>query len=214
MEWSQIGAGRVVNEIATVFRKMVQAMMTRRHLLSVTGGLLALSACGQIAPRAEPQLGPDGQPLPVLYRIDPADTARIQFRVLDSVNALRGAAGAPQLALNAELNAAAATHARDMAVQNRPWHFGSDGSSPIDRAQRAGYRGTVLGENISETYEAELQTVAAWMTQADTRDVITDPRGRDLGIAYFQEDSGKIWWCLLVGDGGSAGPANSPTGLG
>ncbi|NKX45161.1 CAP domain-containing protein [Roseicyclus persicicus] len=183
-------------------------MIPRRQFLFASAGALALSACI----RAEPQLGPDGQPLPVLYRIDPADTARIQFRVLDSVNSLRAAAGAPPLALNAELNAAAATHARDMAVQNRPWHFGSDGSSPIDRAQRAGYRGTVLGENISETYEAELETVAAWMTRPDTRDVITDPRGRDLGIAFYQEEAGKIWWTMLVGDGGTTGPANAPTG--
>lgn len=190
---------------------MVNAMMTRRQFLTASTVLPALSVVAGCM-RTAPELGPDGQPLPLLYRIDPADTARIQFRVLDSVNALRAAAGAPQLALNAELNAAAATHSRDMAVQNRPWHFGSDGSSPIDRAQRAGYRGTVLGETISETYEAELETVAAWMTQPDTRDVITDPRGRDLGIAYFQEETGKIWWTLLVGDGGSTGPANAPTG--
>lgn len=182
-------------------------MTTRRHFLLSSAGLLALSACAD--PQAEVALGPDGRPLPVLYRIDPADTSRIQFRVLDSVNSLREAAGAVPLQLNAELNAAAATHAGDMAVQNRPWHFGSDGSSPIDRAQTAGYRGTVLGENISETYESELETIAAWMTQADTRDVITDPDGRDLGIAFFQEDNGKIWWTLLVGDGGTAGPANA-----
>lgn len=183
-------------------------MMTRRQIIAVPALLLALGGCAGTAP----QLGPDGQPLPLLYRIDLADTARIQFRVLDSVNALREAAGAPPLQLDAALNAAAATHARDMAVQNRPWHFGSDGSSPIDRAQRAGYAGTVLGENISETYEAELETVAAWMTQPDTREVITDPRGRDLGIAFHQEETGKIWWCLLVGDGGRAGPANAPSG--
>ena len=183
------------------------SMVTRRHFLLASAAATAVSACA--AP--PPQLGSDGQPLPVLYRIDPADTARIQFRVLDSVNALRQAAGAPPLQLNAELNAAAATHARDMSLQNRPWHFGSDGSSPIERAQAAGYRGTVLGENISETYEAELETIAAWMTRADTRDVITDPRGRDLGVAFFQEENGKIWWCMLVGDGGNAGPANAQT---
>ncbi len=177
----------------------------RRMILA--GFCLALAACVPAAP----QLGPDGQPLPVLYRINPDDTASIQFRMLDSVNALRGAAGAPELALNAELNAAAATHSRDMALQNRPWHFGSDGSSPIDRAQRAGYAGTVLGENISETYESEVETIAAWMQQPDTRDVITDPTARDLGVAFFQEENGKIWWTLVTGDGGVAGPANAPT---
>jgi len=147
-----------------------------------------------------------------LYRIDPGDASDIQFRVLDNVNALRMAAGVPPVNLSPELNAAAATHARDMSVQNRPWHFGSDGSSPIDRAQRAGYTGTVLGENISETYESELETIAAWMQQRDTRDVIMDLSARDLGVSFYQEDNGKIWWTLLMGDGGRSGPANAPQG--
>ena len=55
---------------------------------------------------------------------------------MDAINALRGAAVVGALSLNAQLNAAAATHSRDMSVQNRPWHFGSDGSSPIDRLAR------------------------------------------------------------------------------
>lgn len=183
-------------------------MMHRRSFIGQGLAAVSLAACGP----ARPALGPDGQPLPFLYRIDRDDTARIQFRVLDRVNSLRSAAAASPVVLNAELNAAAATHARDMSAQNRPWHFGSDGSSPIDRAQRAGYRGTVLGENISETYEAELETVTAWMTEPDTRDVITDPEARDLGIAFFQEENGKIWWTLVTGDGVPTGSANAPQG--
>ena len=84
-------------------------------------------------------------------------------------------------------------------VQNRPWHFGSDGSSPLDRVLRVGYQGRLLGENISETYESELETLSAWMQQEDTREVILDPRGRDMGFAWFQEPSGKIWWTMIVG---------------
>ncbi|WP_071674307.1 divisome-associated lipoprotein DalA [Nioella nitratireducens] len=181
-------------------------MLRRSFLLTTALGTLA--AC---AGTTTPRIGPDGRPLPTVYRINPGDTAEIQFRVLDSVNALRQGAGVPQLQLNAELTAAAETHSRDMSLQNRPWHFGSDGSSPIDRAQRAGYRGRVLGENISETYESELETVAAWMQQPDTRDVITDADARDLGFAFFQEPTGKIWWTMVTGDGGTTGqglPAN------
>ncbi len=183
-------------------------MMLRRHMMAGIS-LMALSAC---VTRDPPQLGPDGRPLPALYRIAPEDEAEIQFRVLDSVNSLRQAAGAPPVRLNAELTAAAATHSRDMSLQNRPWHFGSDGSSPIDRAVRAGYTGTLLGENISETYETEVETLAAWMRQPDTRDVITDPAARDLGFAWFQEPNGKIWWTLVTGDGRSAGLAGLPRG--
>ena len=154
-----------------------------------------VAACATPAP----QIGPDGKPIPQRYIIDESDSADIQFRVLDGVNALRGASGAGQVRLSSELNAAAATHSRDMSVQNRPWHFGSDGSSPLDRVASVGYDGTLLGENISETYESELETLSAWMEQPDTRNVILDPRASDMGIAWFQEPNGKIWWTMVVG---------------
>lgn len=133
------------------------------------------------------------------YRISSGDTARIQYRTLDSINSLRTAAGLSSLQLNSQLNAAAATHSRDMSVQNRPWHFGSDGSSPLDRVARAGYPGRMLGENISESYESEVETLAAWMGKPDTRNVIMDPNARDLGFSWYQEKNGKIWWTLVTG---------------
>ena len=158
--------------------------------------MLALAACSTSSPV---QLGPDGRPLPRIYRIAPSDAGAVQFRMLDAVNTLRGASGVPEVALNAELNAAAATHSRDMSVQNRPWHFGSDGSSPLDRVARVGYRGQLLGENISETYETEIETLSAWMALSDTRAVILDPAARDIGVAWFQEPAGKIWWTIITG---------------
>ncbi|MBK1636126.1 CAP domain-containing protein [Rhodovulum adriaticum] len=155
-------------------------------------------------------MGPDGKPLPQVYRISRADSSKIQFRMLDAVNALRQARGMADLQLDSRLNAAAATHSRDMSVQNRPWHFGSDGSSPLERVQRAGFGGTLRGENISETYETELDTLAAWMEQPDTRDVILDPQATHLGFSFFQEPNGKIWWTLLTGR--KASLAEAPTG--
>ena len=159
------------------------------------GAGLALSACTSSAPT----LGADGRPLPRVYTIKPGDEQVISFRLLDSVNTLRAARSLPPLAFNANLNAAAATHARDMAVQNRPWHFGSDGSSPLLRVQRSGYTGRLVGELISETYETELETLSTWMAQPDTRAVIMDPTARTIGFAWFQETNGKIWWTMVTG---------------
>ena len=176
--------------------------MKRRAFLSISSAAL-LAACA--APPQTPAIGADGRPLPRVYRINAADTGRIQFRILDSVNALRQTAGASALTLDTQLTAAAATHARDMSVQNRPWHFGSDGSSPIDRARRVGYQGRVVGETISETYESELETLAAWMENPDTQRVILDPSARDLGFSWFQEPNGKIWWTMVLGSPSSAG---------
>lgn len=169
--------------------------MLRREMLM---GLAAvgLAACDTAANRP---LGADGLPLPSAYVIRPGDEAAIQFRMLDSVNALRRTAGVPPVELNAQLNAAAATHSRDMAVQNRPWLFGSDGSSPVDRARRVGFPGNLLGENISESFETELQTLGAWMAQRDTRAVILDPDARYMGFSWYQEESAKLWWTLNMG---------------
>lgn len=174
--------------------------MLLRIFTLLSAALIALSAC---AP-STPQIGPDGKPLPKVYRIGRADAAKVQFRMLDSVNALRSAAGLAALAFDSKLNAAAATHARDMSIQNRPWHFGSDGSSPIDRVNRVGFDGRLIGENISETYETELETLGAWMEQDNTRRVILSPDAERMGFAWFQEDNGKIWWVLVIGSGFAA----------
>ena len=138
------------------------------------------------------------RPLPKLYSIPADQKATIQYRMLDSINALRGAASVEPVRLSNRLNAAAATHSRDMSLQNRPWHFGSDGSSPLDRVQRVGYDGVFLGETISETYETELETLSAWMTREDTKNVILDPRAEEIGFAWYQERNGKIWWTLVT----------------
>ncbi len=160
---------------------------------------MALAACAPAPTSTSAGIGPDGKPLPRVYRIGPGDAGRIQFRVLDSVNALRQAAGLGAVQLDSKLNAAAATHSRDMSVQNRPWHFGSDGSSPIDRVRRVGYSGRLVGETISETYETEIETLSAWMEQVETRRIILDSTASEMGFAWFQESNGKIWWTLVMG---------------
>lgn len=166
-----------------------------RNFVLLLSATLILAACG--TPPA--QIGADGRPLPRVYNIRAGDTAKIQYRMLDSVNSLRQAAGLSPVELNSKLNAAAATHSRDMSVQNRPWHFGSDGSSPIDRVQRVGYSGQLVGENISETFETELETLSAWMDVPNTRNVILAPAARDMGFSWRQENNGKIWWTLVMG---------------
>ena len=87
-----------------------------RVIVLILMSVFLLGACA--APAVT--LGTDGKPLPRVYKISASDSGPIQFRVLDSVNALRQAAGAPPIELNAQLNAAAATHSRDMSVQTEP----------------------------------------------------------------------------------------------
>lgn len=179
-------------------------MIRRSFLLGfISAGLAACSAPSNT-------LGPDGLPVARVYRIGPSDTDSIQFRMLDGLNALRQAANAGNVSLNAQLNAAAATHSRDMSVQNRPWHFGSDGSSPLERLRRVGYSGALTGEAISETYETELETLAAWMQIPSTRAVLLDPDATEMGFSWFQESNGKIWWTLVLANGNERGVVVQP----
>ena len=170
-----------------------KAMLRRDVILGI--GLLGLAAC---ATSRQIPVGPDGLPMPSVYRITEKDAQEIPFRMLESVNVLRQASGAGPVVLDPLLNAAAATHSRDMSIQNRPWHFGSDGSSPIDRLARVGYTGRLVGEVISETFETENETLSAWMQDPSTRAMILHPEAQRMGLAWLQEPEGKIWWTMVL----------------
>ena len=188
-----------------------------RLIVTLVCSAFLLSACGTgKAPEEELTtiVRPSNSPDFVVYRITKRDESNVLFRMLDSVNAYRQAAGAHPVILNVELSSAAATHSRDMALQNRPWHFGSDGSSPIERVWRAGYRRTLLGEAISESFETELETLVAWMADRETRDVVVNPQAEHMGFAWYQEPGGKLWWTLVMGGGSEQSqPAPNPTVL-
>ncbi|MFN4099966.1 MAG: CAP domain-containing protein [Pararhodobacter sp.] len=164
--------------------------------------LAFLAACGATTAATPMRMGADGRPVPVIYRITDRDVPEIQARLRDAINTVRQQRGLVPVEYDLALASAAATHARDMAVQGRPWHFGSDGSSPLDRVRRVGYTGYFIGEAVSETYETELETLTAWLSQPDTRAIILDPRARDLGFAWHQEEAGKLWWSLALGASG------------
>ena len=166
-----------------------------RAAAAALAALLGLAACGGGGDPAGNAGASSG-----LYLIDRSDVSAIKFRMIDSLNALRAREGLQPVVYESRLTAAAATHALDMSRQNRPWHYGSDGSSPIDRAAKAGYPGRLVGETISETYESELQTLVAWMGIPAARRVLMAPQAQEMGFAWLQEKSGRIWWSLVMGD--------------
>jgi uncharacterized protein YkwD len=160
-----------------------------RAIVAAVLGLSLLAAC------APQQAQPEG----TVPRLTEADAGPIRLRHLESVNAVRVQGGVQPVQMSAQLNAAADTHARDMAVQRRAWHFGSDLTSPRERAFRAGYLGEVVGENLAEGADMDLAVLESWLGFDDTRRIVLDPAARGLGLGWFQEPSGKIWWVQLVG---------------
>ena len=132
-------------------------------------------------------------------RIENFDPIEIRKRHLDYLNALRQERGLENLKISNSLNSSAATHARDIFKQQRAWNFGSDGSSPQKRAEVSGFKGIVTGENVSETYEGEFLVLQVWLQNSFSRNVLLNKESTHLGLGWYQQSSGKIWWVQVLG---------------
>ncbi len=69
----------------------------------------------------------------------------------------------PPVAFNADLNVSARAHNDDMAAHDYFSHTGSDGSTPGDRIQAAGYVAPSYGENIADGFPTAEATFDALM---------------------------------------------------
>ena len=131
--------------------------------------------------------------------IESYDSTKIRHRHLDIVNALRQENGLKTLTYSSELNASADTHSIDISNQKRAWNFGSDSSSPQERAEVSGFSGIVRGENVSETFEGEFETLQVWLKDKLASRVILDKEANQIGLGWHQDLNGTIWWVQVLG---------------
>ena len=124
----------------------------------------------------------------------------LKSRHLEMVNALRLENGRSPLTYSNSLSAASKTHAFDIARQQRAWNYGSDSSSAIERAKMSGFEGLVLGENVSETYEGEYDVLNVWFKSKIGREIILDSKATHLGLSWYQDSTGKVWWVQMIGN--------------
>lgn len=161
---------------------------------------LTLAACDPTTP-----INNGVQGSGIISASEMADVSGIRFRHVDAINALRASRGLGQLSYSQALNSAAETHARDMALQQRAWHFGSDRSNPQSRAARSGFGGRVLGENIAEAFDGDIIILQNWLDDSTGAKLILDRSATSIGFGWFQEPTGKIWWVQLFGTSGRPG---------
>jgi len=154
--------------------------------------LLLLASCVSFAP-------PTG--------VEPAPSVS---RVLGLVNEARARprrcggerhAAVPPLAQSAILDRVAVAHAREMAARGRMSHSGADGSTPGERAIRAGYRWQAIGENVAYGQPTSEQVVAGWLGSAHHCANIMDPDYTDMGIGFAAgtRDSARPYWSQVFG---------------
>ena len=139
-----------------------------------------------------------------------AQASGVSARVLALVNQARaqprrcGAEAfdaARPLALNAQLTQAAAVHAQSMARLGYLEHQGRDGSSPAERARRAGYAWRSVGENIAMGQTTPERVVQEWLRSPEHCANIMEPRFNEMGVAFAVNTAseGGIYWAQTFG---------------
>lgn len=108
-------------------------------------------------------------------------------QVIDLVNQQRAGAGCPPLVANDALMSIAQAHSQDMATHDFFEHDGSDGRTPFQRMQDAGYRYRRAAENIAAGVKRPADAVALWMKSPPHRANILDCALRETGIGYVDD---------------------------
>jgi hypothetical protein len=118
--------------------------------------------------------------------------------VVKAHNRIRAEAKRPALAVSSKLRAAAERHAKDMAAHKVMAHKGSDGTSPIDRINSAGYHYRRAGENIAAGRFAIDRLMKGWMNSPPHKRNILGSFSQ-IGVAYATAEDGKRYWCVTFG---------------
>ena len=136
-----------------------------------------------------------------------ADAASVSARVLALVNEARGRKRrcgfkrfepSPPLAASATLQHAAKVQADDMARRGVMEHAGGDGSTPAERATRAGYAWRTVGENVAAGQSTPEQVVAEWLGSPRHCANIMSADYTEMGVAFASSARG-VYWAQVFG---------------
>lgn len=107
---------------------------------------------------------------------------------------------APPLRWNAALTQAALAHSSDMATHRYFSHQEQNGSVVDDRATRAGYAWSRIGENIAAGQKSVEEAVAGWLDSPGHCANIMNAAFDEMGVAYaVNPQRGRVYWTQVLG---------------
>ncbi|HZN18369.1 MAG TPA: CAP domain-containing protein [Micromonosporaceae bacterium] len=163
----------------------------------------ATSTPATATPTATPNNVPTGVPAAGGAGAPAATRSRSRVEVVEDevvvvVNRERQARGCGPVRIDDRLRAAAGAHSADMAAHERMSHTGSDGSSPWDRARRAGYA-YAMSENVAYGYRTAAEVMRGWMASPGHRTNILDCDARAVGVGLAYSRGGTAYWTQMFG---------------
>jgi uncharacterized protein YkwD len=174
--------------------KLTKTVLTASSLVSV----LVLSACGGVgviatSTAAECPIG------------DYKSAATAEINAIRSRSQICGGVAYPAvgaLGWNGQLEAAAAAHSTDMAVNNFFAHPGSDGSRIGARTSAAGYSYSKVGENIAAGQSSAAQVSGDWLASASHCSNMMTASFVDIAVSckYNPNSAYQYYWTLVMGN--------------
>lgn len=159
--------------------------------LPLTAILLLAAGCAAEGPSAVPPFYVDlGQRDAVVD----ADSARTM------INTYRARSGAPALALDPALTAAAQAQAREMAAADAVKVSLEKGKAARARLDAAGYPAGPVVENVSAGYRRLAEAFSGWRDSPQHNSNMLDKRMTRMGIAtaYAPGSKYKVFWSLVL----------------
>jgi uncharacterized protein YkwD len=141
------------------------------------------------SPKASPSRKPSPKPAAPSSKVLAAED-----EVLRMVNVERDKAGCNALRMDSRLRKAARDYSALMAAKKWFNHTSPDGSSFVDRIQRAGYpRDYAGGENIAYGYRDAAAVMKGWMNSSGHRRNILDCSFKAIGVGLAYRGSTPYW---------------------
>jgi len=127
-----------------------------------------------------------------------ADDAEMAESLIAAHNREREKAGLSPLKPAAKLTEAAQAHAKDMASHEKMAHEGSDGSTPAQRVEKAGYPYQDTGENVAAGQTSVDEVMTSWMNSPGHKaNILGD--FTEIGVARVLGVDDRPYWCVNFG---------------
>lgn len=132
----------------------------------------------------------------------PSRSASEAEAALALINRLRATHGLPPLVISPLLTTAAAEQATSLARSGQLVHIGPDGSTPLDRVRRTGFRPRMAAENIAGGQTIVADAIRSWQASETHLANLLLPDATHMGLAMVAEQrpqSRRAYWTLVLG---------------
>ena len=138
----------------------------------------------------------------------PGPLASQPAALLEKLNAVRSVGytcpdafypAVPALALNPALERGALAHALDLTLRGYFDHLSPEGLTPFERAILAGYRPSVVGEDLARGPQDAKSALTAWLGSVEHCKSVLSAQYSEVGFAVASQGSLPNVWVALLG---------------